>query len=301
MYDVIVVGGGPAGITAALYALRKRLDVLVISQDLGGKINYQLELPYQDTSEVIRGSDVVEQFWQELDRLAYARRLERVVSVQRREDAFTVTTETGMDFVGRCVILATGARIKQLGVPGERDYMGRGLSYSAISHASLFVNKEVTVVGQGELALRAAAELAQLATVVNLVLPAGVALDTPLGRKLDRSMKAVIWEGHQVKAIQGNGYANRLLLKAPDGCLTTLPSDGIFVEMGLIPNSEPVRDLVELDAGGYVIVDNRNRTNCPGLFAAGDVTNVCTEQVLVAVGDGAKAALSAFDYLLSCL
>ncbi|GAB4150196.1 MAG: hypothetical protein Fur0021_12340 [Candidatus Promineifilaceae bacterium] len=301
MYDVIVVGGGPAGMTAALYALRKRLDVLVISQDLGGKINYQLELPYQDTCEVIRGSDVVEQFWQELDRLAYARRLERVVSVQRREDVFTVTTEASMDFAGRSVILATGARIKQLGVPGERDYMGRGLSYSAISHASLFVNKEVTVVGQGELALRAAAELAQLATVVNLVLPAGVALDTPLGRKLDRSMKAVIWEGHQVKAIQGNGYANRLLLKAPDGRLITLPSDGIFVEMGLIPNSEPVRGLAELDAGGYVIVDNRNRTNCPGLFAAGDVTNVCTEQVLVAVGDGAKAALSAFDYLLSCL
>lgn len=301
MYDVIVIGGGPAGITAALYALRKRLDVLVISQDLGGKINYQLELPYQDTSEVIRGSDVVEQFWQELDRLAYARRLERVISVQRREDFFTVTTETGMDFEGRCVILATGARIKQLGVPGERDYMGRGLSYSAISHASLFVNKEVTVVGQGELALRAAAELAQLATVVNLVLPAGVARDTPLARKLDRSMKAVIWEGHQVKAIQGNGYADRLLLKAPDGQLTTLPSDGIFVEMGLIPNSEPVHGLADLDAGGHVVVDNRNCTTCPGLFAAGDVTNVCTEQVLVAVGDGAKAALSAFDYLLARL
>ncbi len=301
MYDVIVVGGGPAGITAALYALRKRLDVLVISQDLGGKINYQLELPYQDTREVIRGSDVVEQFWQELDRLAYVRRLERVVSVQRRDDVFTVTTEASVDFEGRSVILATGARIKQLGVPGERDYMGRGLSYSAISHASLFVNKEVTVVGQGELALRAAAELAQLATVVNLVMPAGAGLDTPLARKLDRSMKAVIWEGHQVKAIQGNGYADRLLLQAPDGRLTTLPSDGIFVEMGLIPNSEPVHGLVELDAEGHVVVDNRNHTNCPGLFAAGDVTNVCTEQVLVAVGDGAKAALSAFDYLLSRL
>lgn len=301
MYDVIIVGGGPAGITAALYALRKRLDVFVISQDLGGKINYQLELPDQDTREVIRGSDVVEQFWQELDRLAYARRLERVVSVQRRDDVFTVTTEASVDFEGRSVILATGARIKQLGVPGERDYMGRGLSYSAISHASLFVNKEVTVVGQGELALRAAAELAQLATVVNLVMPAGAGLDTPLARKLDRSMKAVIWEGHQVKAIQGNGYADRLLLQAPDGRLTTLPSDGIFVEMGLIPNSEPVHGLVELDAEGHVVVDNRNRTNCPGLFAAGDVTNVCTEQVLIAVGDGAKAALSAFDYLLSRL
>jgi thioredoxin reductase len=288
MYDLIIVGGGPAGLTAAIYGIRKRLNVLLVSQDLGGKINFTLELPGVEMHNVIRGVEIVEKFWRELDYLDFARRLEPVKAI------------SGAALSARSVILATGSRVRQLGVPGEQDFIGRGLSYSAISYAPLFVGKRAAVIGDAKLALRAVAELALVADTVHLIVPAPThdVLDTPLIQKLANTLKVVVWEGYQVKAIAGNGFANRVILDTAQEKELYVDVDGIFVELGLLPNSEPVRELVELDSEGFVVVDSLNRTTCPGLFAAGDVTNAFTEQVLIAVGEGAKATLSAHEYLL---
>ncbi|HEX6384869.1 MAG TPA: FAD-dependent oxidoreductase, partial [Anaerolineae bacterium] len=171
MYDLIIVGGGPAGLTAAIYAIRKRLNTLVVSQDLGGKINYDMELPWVEGHQVIRGVEVVEKFWRELDYLDFARRLERVATVAKDEDVFLVTTADGTELQARSVILATGSRIQQLEVPGERDFIGRGLSYSALSYAPLFVSKRAAVIGDAKLALRAVAELALVASTVHFIVP----------------------------------------------------------------------------------------------------------------------------------
>jgi alkyl hydroperoxide reductase subunit F len=303
MYDLIIVGGGPAGLTAAIYAIRKRLDVFLVSQDLGGKTNYSLELPDMEMHQVIRGTEVVERFWRELDYLDFARHLERVTAVEKHGDVFTVTTAGGYKLQGQSVILATGSRIKQLGVPGERDFIGRGLGYSATSYAPLFVGKCVAVIGDGALALRSVAELALVADTVHLVVPVPTydVLETPLLRKLATNLKVVIWEGYRVAAIAGNGFANRLILATPEGREFQVEADGIFIELGLLPNSEPVTGLAEVDSEGRVMIDTLNRTSCPGLFAAGDVTNAYAEQVLIAIGEGAKAALSAYDYLLPML
>jgi len=300
MYDLIIIGGGPAGLTAAVYAIRKRLNVLLVSTDFGGKTNYHMVLPWAETHQIIRGVEVVDKFRRELQYLDFAHRLETVQQITKEAGVFAVSLADGTKLTAKSVLLTTGSRVKHLDVPGERDYIGRGVSFSAISYAPLFVGKHTTVIGDGNLALRAVSELCQVAATVHLVAPAHGVLDTPMAKKLiEDGMKVVVFEEYRVKAIEGNGFAERVIIESPEGQEAEINTDGIFIELGLIPNSKLVKDLAYLDDQDRVIVDNRNRTNCLGLFAAGDVTNAFAEQVLIAVGEGAKAALSAYEYLLS--
>ncbi len=298
MYDLVIIGGGPAGLTAAIYAIRKRLNVFLVSHDLGGKTNYRLDLPDIETHQVIRGVDVVEKFWRELDYLEFARRLERVVKVTKDDGIFSVATDNWETLQARSVILATGSRVQNLGIPGEDEFVGRGVTYSALSYAPLFLGRTAAVVGDGDRALRAVTELAVVAKTVHLVAHTARPLETPLVRRLAAKMQVVVWEGYFAKEIRGDQYARQMVIETPEGARSELEIDGVFVETGLVPNTEPVQGLVDLDEKGRVIVDNINRTSCKGLFAAGDVTNAYAEQVLIAVGEGAKAALSVYDYLL---
>lgn len=319
MYDLIVIGGGPAGLTATMYALRKHLKVLMITKDLGGKTNYHLELPWVENYQVIRGLEVVNKFRSELEYLEFTRFYDIVISVTPLENevGYRVTTANGTVHDARALIIATGTQQKLLGVTGEKELSMHGLSYSALSYAPLFMDRTAAVVGDGDLALRSTAELAIIAQQVYLVMRNGEALDSELGRKLIKTPNVQILEGVQVIGVEcepevtgvqagGNGhaettgthYARCLALKDPEGGVTHLAVDGIFVEMGLLGNTQMLYDLVVMDADGRIRVDNANRTSRPGIFAAGDVTTVYAEQVLVAVGEGAKAALSAYDYLL---
>jgi thioredoxin reductase len=244
----------------------------------------------------------VDRFRRELEYLDFARRIERVEAIGQFNNRFALRTASGAELIARTIILATGSRVKYLNVPGERDYMGRGLSYSAISYAPLFIGRHATVVGDGILALRAVAELAQVASTVHLIAPSHGTLSMPLAQKLLADpMKIVVMEGYTVKAIQGKEFAEQVIVKSPEGQESKIDTDGIFVELGLLPNSDLVKGLTNLDNQGRVIIDKRNRTSCLGLFAAGDVTDAYAEQVLIAVGEGAKAALSAYEYLLSML
>jgi alkyl hydroperoxide reductase subunit F len=300
MYDLIVVGGGPAGLTATMYAIRKRLNVLLISKDLGGKTNYRLALPWVEEYQVIRGLEVVNKFRNELEYLKFARHMEPVERIEKLAEGFMVHTKGGGELKTRALIIASGATQQRLTVPGEKDFIMRGLCYSALSYAPLFIDKKTVVIGQGDLALRSAAELATVAEHVHLVGASGEALNTPLGKKLQGSDNVTILEDHQVTEVLGNGYAESVVIKSPGGEEFRLEADGTFVEMGLVPNSQMVADLVDLDEEGRIKIDCFARTSVPGIFAAGDVTDSYAEQVLVAVGEGAKAALSAYDYLLRC-
>lgn len=301
MYDLIVVGGGPAGLTATIYAIRKRLNVLLISKDLGGKTNYHLALPWVEDYQVIRGLEVVNKFRTELEYLKFARHMEPVEKIEKHDDGFAVQTKGGGELLAKAVILATGTRQQRLTVPGEKDFIMRGLCYSALSYAPLFIERKTVVVGGGELALRSAAELATVAQHVHLIGAGEEVLDSPLGKKLRNAKNVTILPEYEVTAVLGNGFANRLVVKGPDGQEEEIEAEGTFIEMGLSPNSQMVAGLVELDEQGCVKVDTYQRTSVPGIFAAGDVTDSYAEQVLVAVGEGAKAALSAYDYLLPIL
>jgi len=297
MYDLIIIGGGPAGLTAAIYALRKRLNVLLITKDLGGKTNFRLQLPDLDHHLVINGEEVVNHFVNEIEYLDFAREMDKVEKIERAPDGYSVHLKSGKEYVTRALILATGAQGQRLNVPGEREYMMRGLCYSAVSYAPLFIDRETTVIGDTGLALRAAAELAQIAKHVTLVAPTHGELDSPLGLRLKAMPNVILFEGYQVEKVLGDDYA-RTLVVSRGGHKHEIQSDAFFVELDLVANSGMVKELVELDANGRIKVDTRNRTSAPGIFAAGDVTNVYAEQVLIAIGEGAKAALAAYEYLL---
>jgi thioredoxin reductase len=298
MYDLIILGGGPAGLTAMVYALRKRLEVLLITRNLGGKTNYRLQLPDVEHHLVINGEEIVGRFVNEVEYLDFARKMERAESVERAPGGYLVRTREGGEYTARSLILATGANARWLEVPGEKEYMMRGLCYSAVSYAPLFIGRDTVVIGDGNLALRAAAELAQIARQVTLVAPAHGELGGSLGQRLSSLPNVLILEGFNVERVEGDQYARSLVVKREGEEPRTLRASAFFVELGLTPNSRLVQGLVALDAAGRIQVDARNRTSAPGIFAAGDVTNVYAEQVLIAVGEGAKAALSAYDYLL---
>ena len=298
MYDLIIVGGGPAGLTAAIYAIRKRLNVLVISKDLGGKTNYRLALPWVEDYQVIRGLEIVNKFRTELEYLDFACKIEVVEKIEKKDDHFIIKTASGTNLESKVVLLATGTRQVRMDVPGEKQYTMKGLCYSALSYAPLFIDKSVIVIGDQELALRSAGELSTIAREVTLVCANDKMLDSPLGHKLQHAQNVKIMKDCEIMEVQGDEYARKLILKDKAGKINEYHADGMFVEKALIPNTNMVKGLVELDEQGRIVIDSGCRTNVPGLFAAGDVTNSYAEQVLVAVGEGAKATLSAYDYLL---
>ncbi len=301
MYDLIIIGGGPAGLTAMIYAIRKRLNALLVSKDLGGKTMWRLELPWVEEYQVIKGLEVVNKFKSELEYLSFARHMEAVDKVEKREQGFCVITKGGGELMAKAVIVATGSKQERLGVPGEKEFLMRGLCYSALSYAPLFIDRKTAVIGDSELALRSTAELATVAKHVTLVGASAETLKSALGEKVKNSPNVTILEKYQVTEVKGDRFAERLVVRSPQGESQEIEAEGTFIELGLVPNSQMVADLVKLDSQGRICVDCFCCTNVPGIFAAGDVTDTFAEQVLIAVGEGAKAALSAYDYLLPML
>lgn len=297
MFDLIILGGGPAGLTAAAYALHKRLETMVITEDLGGKTSYRFRTAWMEGFETITGTDVVNRFKSQLEYLDFAHEIDRAAQVVKTDHSFAVLTNDQKRFESRALIVATGTSPTRLTVPGERQLLGRGLSYSALSHAPIFIDRNVALIGQGPRALRGAAELAVVAKSLVLILPDPQDLSTKLGKKLSADPKVKIISGFRIQEVLGENFVQGIALRH-NGTAQEITLDGLFVEMGMTPNTQMLADLVDLSPSGRVIVDARMATSCPGIFAAGDVTETFTEQVLVAVGEGAKAALNAYEYLL---
>ena len=233
-----------------------------------------------------------------VDYLEFARVFEKVEKIERQDGGFKVTTSRGKDIRveshhRRHWVLA-GALMD---VPGEKDYMMRGLCYSAVSYAPLFIERDVVVIGDTKLALRSTAELARIARKVTLVAPSHGELDTMMGRKVLEADNVEVMEGFRVEEVLGDEYARKVVV-SKNGDKKELEADAFFVELELVPQSGFVADLVERDDGDHIVVDARNKTSMDGIFAAGDVTDVISEQVLISVGEGAKAALAAYEYLL---
>jgi len=296
MYDLVIVGGGPAGITAAATALNQRLETLIIAERWGGQTTYAMQLEEVQGREVITGEKLLDAFRRQLNYLDFVRRFDQVTRIMHEEQRFVVHTAQGERFDARTLIIATGARPQRLGVPGENRLSGHGLSYSATSHASLFLGKDVAVVGSARRAQWATADLARKARRVYLLAPDPLT-DTPLVRKLHRMQNVESIEGVEVRQVSGAYFVEGVVVAMPDGEVRDLPVKGVFVKLPRTPNSNLVREWVDCDRDGQVIVDVNCATNWPGVFAAGDVTHV-SEQVLVHIGEGAKAAISAYHYLL---
>ena len=302
MYDLIVIGGGPAGLSAAIHGIRKRLEVLLIARSLGGKTNLRLQLPNMEQHLVITGEALVDQFVAEMAYLDFMKVTATVEQVTPKASGYQILARDGNNhyqtYETQTVIVATGAVPQRLNIPGEQHYSQRGLCYSATTYAQLFIDRTAIVIGDSARALLSTLELALIAKQVTLVMPTSLSLESPLGQRL-RSLNHVrILENCTPQQIKGNDYAESLVVEQ-HGSLLELKADGIFVEMGIIPRSSMVTDLVACDPGGWIRVDAYNQTTAAGIFAAGDVTNVHTEQVLIAIGEGAKATLAAQAHLLN--
>ncbi len=296
MYDLIIIGGGPAGLAAAVHGLRQHLDVLVIGNQMGGRIGWRLDVPWLEKRHNLAGEEVVRTLKAELQLRHLSRVLDLATGITPVRQHFCVSTTAG-DFEARTLLIATGAAPLRLHVPGEETFYLRGLAYSAMTYASAMLDRTVAVVGDGSLALRSAAELARSAACVYLVANDPACRVSAWGRRL-ADLPHLNWLcGHRVEAIQGQEYVEQIVVRNPQGAVETLKVNAVFVTMGLRANSDLAADLVQRDGRGRILVDNRNRTSCPGIFAAGDVTDVYAEQALVAIGEGIKAALSVAEFL----
>ena len=299
-YDLLIIGGGPAGLTAAAYAIRKRIETILVSENLGGKTNYKFSLPGVETHPIIDGDELVSKFKSQIEYLDFARQLDKVTKLERTNGKFIASTKAGNTFTSKATIIATGVMPKRLNVPGEQELLGKGVSYSAVSHAPLFIDLEVAVVGDGNAALQATAELAQIAKRVNVIGAPSKLVDSDPGKRLKASGKVEFFSDYEVEEIRGKEAVEEILIRhKTNKAEKVLPVRGVFVELGYSPEKDLYGHMVKTTAEGRIMISENNQTNIPGLFAAGDITDINAQQVVVAIGEGANAALSAYNYLLN--
>jgi NADH-dependent peroxiredoxin subunit F len=299
LHDIIIVGGGPAGLTAAVYAARKMLDVLLVTQNIGGQALYSLDVENYMGYQFISGQDLMDRFEKQVEKYNVKKVFSDVKSVEKINDAFITRSEKGDEYRGKTVIIATGKKSRTLNAKGLDRLIGRGVSYCATCDAPFFMDMDVAVVGGGNSAITAAYELMNIARKVYLVNRSPLKADEIYLEKIRDAPNIERLVGYELVEVTGDDALNSATLRnLSDGSSVTLPVAGIFIEIGLIPNSAVVKDLVSLNKNDEIIVSCDCSTSLPGVFAAGDVTIVPEKQIIVAAGEGAKAAISAYKYLL---
>ena len=296
MYDLIIIGAGPAGITASVYAARKKLNVLTICRDIGGQAAWSGDVENYTGYQFVTGPELAMKFEDHLRRYQIdLKEREEAFEVKRSGDVIAVTTDKGR-YDGRAAIIASGKISRELGVPGEKELRNHGLTYCATCDGPIFAGKDVAVIGGGNSALDATLQLMRIARKVYLINNTPwLAGDVVMREKCEQSPAVSVMNNAQVIAIEGEKMVSGIAIKH-DGKAETLHVQGIFVEIGLIPNSDLAKDVTKNQLG-EIMVNCHNETNIPGIFAAGDVTNVPEKQIIIAAGEGAKAVLSAFKYL----
>jgi alkyl hydroperoxide reductase subunit F len=304
-FDVLIVGGGPAGAAAAVYAARKGIKTGIVAERFGGQT--------LDTLGIENYISVLEtqgpKFAAALEAHARAydvdimngQRVAKLEPAAQPGGSISVTLDNGAVLQGRSVILSTGARWKNVNVPGEAEYRNKGVAYCPHCDGPLFKGKKVAVIGGGNSGVEAAIDLAGVVEHVTVVEFADqLKADAVLVNKLKSLPNVEIYTNAQTTEITGDGQkVDGLVFKnRADGSEHRLPLAGVFVQIGLVPNTEFLKGTVELSRYGEIIVDAKGATNVPGVYAAGDATTVPFKQIIIAAGEGAKAALSAFDHLI---
>jgi alkyl hydroperoxide reductase subunit F len=297
--DVLIVGAGPAGMTAAVYCARKKLATAIVTRDLGGQVAWTLGIENYMGYQYITGRELAAKFEEQVRQFPVPIVMDDVINVKREGDLFVVVTAGDRTFQAKTVIIASGKKPKELGVPNERRLIGRGLSYCATCDGPLFSKKDVAVAGGANSAVQAAIEMAQVANKVYIVSRSPWRADAIVAEKAEQVRNLEKRVGYDILDILGENRVEGLRIRdKATGSEETLQVQGVFVEVGLSPNTAFAKDLLDLNDLGEIIVDCKCSTKAPGLFAAGDVTMVHEKQIVVAAGEGAKAALSAHEYLL---
>jgi len=301
-YDLLILGGGPAAMSAAVYAARKMMDLAIITKDFGGQVRETSEVENWLGFQSINAKDLADSFEEHVKSFDIAVSLgTAAMEVKKEADTFKALTDDGKMYSSRTLILATGKRHRPLNVPGEKELVGRGVAYCATCDAPFFKGKKVVVAGGGNSAFTTAIDLLKVeadVTLVNFI--EGWQADEALQERVKQTDRVSLLDYHQVVRIEGKARVTAVVVKSREKEKEEkLDTDGIFVEIGLLPNNDSFKNLVELNEQGEVIVDCSCKTSVEGLFGAGDVTIVPHKQIVIAAGEGAKAALSAYNYLIS--
>ncbi len=303
LYDLIIIGGGPAGAAAAVYAGRKRLNTLLITESFGGQSITSDDIQNWIGTKSISGFELAQKMEEHVraQETVEVKMPEKAAKIEESGKNFSVTTEGGEKLEAKALIVTAGARRRRLKVPGEDKLEGKGVAYCSTCDAPLFGGKAVAVVGGGNAALEAVVDLFPYAAKIHLV-SRGDALrgDQITQEKVTASDKVEIMFNTEVREIKGDKFVEGVVLaNNKSGETKELKLEGIFVEIGSVPNSEIARGLVEINQFGEIALDHRRAaTSRPGIFAAGDITDELYKQNNISAGDGVRAALSAYNYIL---
>uniref|UniRef100_UPI0015E7E501 alkyl hydroperoxide reductase subunit F n=1 Tax=Pseudomonas sp. Q2-TVG4-2 TaxID=1685699 RepID=UPI0015E7E501 len=304
-FDVLVVGGGPAGAAAAIYAARKGIRTGVAAERFGGQVLDTMAIENFISVNETEGPKLaraLENHVREYDvDIMNLQRAAALIPASTEGGLHEIKLENGGSLKAKTLILATGARWREMNVPGEQEYRGRGVAYCPHCDGPLFKGKRVAVIGGGNSGVEAAIDLAGIVAQVTLLeFDSQLRADAVLQKKLYSLPNVTVITSALTSEVTGDGQkVNGLVYKDRNSSeFHTLELEGIFVQIGLLPNSDWLKGTVELTSRGEIIVDARGETSLPGIFAAGDVTTVPYKQIVIAVGEGAKASLSAFDHLI---
>ena len=299
MRELIIIGGGPAGMTAAVYAARKQIDALLISKDIGGQPLWSAGVENYMGYQYIEGFELMAKFEEQMKQFPIEQKIgQEVAALSRQNAGFEIRTANGGSYQAKAVIVATGQRPRPLNVPGEEQLRGRGVTYCAICDGPLFAGQKVAVIGGGNSALEAADDMVKIAEHVYLVSLTPLTGDQVLIDKIRDASNLTILLEHEVKSIEGSNNVEAIVIRdSKSGDEKRLAVGGGFIEIGMIPSSDFTRGIARLNNLGEIEIDCSTDTGVPGLFAAGDVTNAPEKQILVAAAEGAKAALQAHKYL----
>jgi len=297
-YDVVIVGAGPAGLTAGVYCARKMLNTIIISENIGGQALESWAIENYMGYRMITGEDLMKKFEEQVRTLNIRLELDKVTAISKDDGLFTISTVSGNTIKTKAVILTQGNRPRKLGVANEEQYLGRGLSICSTCDGPLYKGKQVAVVGGGNSALQTAVEMSDIAQSVSLIVRSTIRADPIYAEKLKEKKNITVFTGSHVSALQGEKFLSGLTIRNEHGKEQTISLDGVFIEIGWLPNTDMVENLVQLNEKKEIIVDLNGQTSIPGIYAAGDVTSVKSKQIVIAAGDGAKAALEAFEYIL---
>ncbi len=298
--DIVIVGGGPAGMTAAIYSARQALCTMVISPDLGGRGAWAWRVENYTGFQAISGLELMRKFEEHMKQFNVRYVPDAVTQVKPVDHEYLVQTGGGQEVRAGAVIVASGRKNRRLDVPGADKLEGRGVAYCATCDAPLFRGEDVAVVGGGNAALYAALQLASLARHVVIISNTKLTGEKTTIQRLRSMPNVEIREGYEPTAIEGKDFVTGIDIRSlKDNQITRIPVAGVFVEIGTEPNSAFIGDLVKVDQQGQIVVDCTGQTSRPGIFAAGDVTETPEKQIIISAGEGARAALTAYRYLQS--
>jgi len=301
MYDLIIIGGGPAGISAGVYAARKKMNTLLVTDGFGGQSVVSADIQNWIGTPSISGFDLAKNLEAHLRAQQGIEIVDddRVIAMQKKEDGpFSLATKNGKAYGAKYILLVSGSSRRKLSIPGEATFEGKGVVYCSICDAPLFGGKTVVVVGGGNSALESVIDLLAYASKIYLMVRSEVLKGDPVTQEKIKAHPNVeiLWNAAPQEIVGKDSVAGIKYKDVKTGEEKELPVDGVFVEIGLVPNSDFVKDLVDCDMYGAIKVDARTQmTSCPGIWAAGDVSDVLYKQNNISAGDAIKAVLNIYD------